>query len=227
MAEMYRGLSHDRAKAIVAGREQIAATSNGEFGTGSYYWKNDLPAAVISAVQYYGQQENGWAVLRITVGQGQMANVQRGAILNFRDPGTSRGFDPATMTAPRAVTVPGGDLASPGGDVQVRMSFSEFREINADPEGHSMTGQKNHLAWANYSVIAGPTAAAPKDVNLTQVKFSGDGLTALNAAPKAIVMHGPKLNDSTFQTVRSWKLENRNSIFQKYFVGRTEVALSL
>jgi hypothetical protein len=220
--QLYRGLSYTRVQNIVAGREQIAATSNGEFGNGSYYWKDDLAAGILSALQYYGQQDNGWAVLSITFERGDLAGVPRGSVLNFRDPAaTSRGYDPSTQTAPRDVTVP------QFGDATVRMDFAEFREVNADPEGHGLTGVKNTLPWPNYAIIAGPTAAAPKDVNLTQIKFAGDGIAILNRCPKQIAVHGPKLNDSTFAIVRSWNLENRKQIYDKYIHGQTEVTLRL
>lgn len=69
------------------------------------------------------------------------------------------------------------------------VSFSDFRGINAHPGAqHGLAGSKNTLPWPNYAVIAGPTAAAPKDVNLAQVKFANSGLDLLNGRPKEIVI---------------------------------------
>jgi len=215
--ELYRGLGYERAMRVVAGAEQIAATSNGEFGSGSYYWLNDLPAGILSAVQYYGQEKGGWAVLKMEVGKSELGDFPRGSILNFRDGGGSSSFDPSTNTARRKVTFPD--------ETEHRLTFSEFRDINANPDAHGLTGIKNKLPWPNYPIIAGPTAAAPKDVNLTQIKFANQGIDVLNNQPKQIVMHGPQLNASTFKTVRTWTLDNRESIYLKYFNGQTAVTL--
>ncbi|WP_137127668.1 hypothetical protein [Roseomonas sp. HF4] len=225
---LYRGLSKTRADAIVGGAEQIAATSNGEFGNGSYYWRDDLPAGIISALQYYGQAAGGWAVISISVSQlaVQQQGITAPAMMSFR-PNANRpsdygtGYDAGTDTTIRSVTVP------QFGDASVRMNFNEFREINADPEGHGLTGEKNTLTWGNYAIIAGPTVACPTDATLTQIKFQGQGLALLNAAPKALVIHGPALNDITYQRVRSWSLEDRKRIYEDRFAGRAEVNLAL
>ena len=85
------------------------------------------------------------------------------------------------------------------------------------------TGIKNQLTWPQYSIIAGPTAAAPKDVNLTQIKFSGNGLELLDAASKKIVIAGPKVKDT--RMVLNWNLAARKPIYSKYFLGRKTVGL--
>jgi hypothetical protein len=218
---LYRGLSRSRGDAIVDGTDRIAATSNGEFGNGSYYWINDKAAAVLSAVQYYGQDPGGWAVLEIDVGDRVKTDIVRGAILNFRAPRKNRPADHSTATTVQPVSVPQFDNATVG------MTFSEFREVNADPAGHGLAGTKNQLTWPNYQVIAGPTAAAPNEVNLTQVKFSGQSLDILNGGPKRVVHYGPQLSGTTYSRVRSWRLEDRRSIYLKYCEGKAEVVFAL
>ncbi|MHC5003275.1 MAG: hypothetical protein ACYTJ0_09135 [Planctomycetota bacterium] len=188
---LYRGLSRSRGDAIVDGTDRIAATSNGEFGNGSYYWINDKAAAVLSAVQYYGQDPGGWAVLEIDVGDRVKTDIVRGAILNFRAPRKNRPADHSTATT------------------------------------HGLAGTKNQLTWPNYQVIAGPTAAAPNEVNLTQVKFSGQSLDILNGGPKRVVHYGPQLSGTTYSRVRSWRLEDRRSIYLKYCEGKAEVVFAL
>jgi hypothetical protein len=53
------------------------------------------------------------------------------------------------------------------------------------------------------------------------VKFRGDGLAVLNAAPKALVHWGPPVNNTTFGRIRNWDLETRSRIYDTYFRGTT------
>lgn len=225
---LYRGLAKTRADAIIAGTERIAATSNGEFGNGSYYWRDDLPAGVISALQYYGQADGGWAVISVSVSDADVVRqgISAPAVLNFRanpnrasDYGAA--YDQTTDTTMRNLTVP------QFGNAAVRVNFAEFREINADPEAHGLTGEKNTLPWDNYAIILGPSVACPNDTTLTQIKFQGQGIAMLNAAAKRLVMHGDRLNDSTYARVRNWTLADRKRTFDTYFAGREAVTLVL
>lgn len=226
--KLYRGLSKTRGQDIVAGREQIAATSNGEFGNGSYYWREDLAAGIISALQYYGQQESGWAVLEVTVDNEAVIRqgITAGSCLNFRPNVNKPGdyaagvYDKDTDTVKRSLSVP-----QFGDNWSVKVNYNEFREINADPAGHGLTGVKNTLTWDQYAIILGPTVACPSDFMLTQVKFQGKGLDLLNAAPKQIVLSGCKLNDTTFAKVLNWQLKDRADIYSRYFAGKTTVDL--
>jgi len=216
--KLYRGLGLTLAQQIVSGKEPIAPTSNGEFGNGSYYWKDDLPAGIMSALQYYGQKEGGWAVIEIEFGKTDIKTTF--PILNFKDNGKGKNYDESTKTALRPVVVP-----EFGPDIAVNLTFSEFRDINAAPAEYALHGEKHTMAWAHYGIIAGPCARAPLDTNLVQVKFAGAGIDALNTCGKKIVMQGAPLNDTTFKRVSKWKLEARNTSFNQYFVGRNTVNL--
>ena len=218
--KLYRGLSAARGEAISAGKEKIAATSNGEFGSGSYYWANDLPAAIISAVKYYGQQPGGWAVLEVIVDDARLKSMTKGRLLNFRSGGNSANYDPSTQTTTRDVSIREQDKVE-------RMDFRQFREINADPEKFNITGvTKNTMPWPDHPVIAGPTVAAPKDVLLTQIKFAHEGLDIVNAGTKTVVVTGTQMNNQTFKVVNNWTLDDRKKIFSDYFQGKTHVTLN-
>jgi hypothetical protein len=216
--KLYRGLSLDRATRIEAGKEAIQPTSNGEFGNGSYYWRNDIAAGVMSALQYYGKEPNGWAVIEIEFNAADIKT--QFPILNFVDNGTGKQFDAATKTAMRPVRV-----TEFGADVDVNLTFSEFRDINSSPSEYTLPGEKHTLPWSHYGIIAGPCAIAPKDVNLIQVKFAGTGIDNLNACKKKIVLSGACLSDDTFARVSNWKMEARNDAYKRYFLGKTVVNL--
>ena len=178
---LYRGLSRTRGNDIVANREAIAATSNGEFGAGSYYWKLEqgdlaLYAGVVSALKYYGETVGGWAVLKLEWDEDSPVYKQfleNNYTLDFRY------FQPQEVkyqselsgkTGPRRfATLHGVDL-------------TEFNRLNENPREIESDAVSKQIPWMHYPMIMGPTVAAPANSNLTQIKFNGAGLALLNHA---------------------------------------------
>lgn len=176
---LYRGLSRTRGNDIVASREEIAATSNGEFGAGTYYWKQEegetaLYGGVLSALKYYGEVEGGWAVLKLEWDDNSAAYKQfleENYTLDFRYSQTQEVQYTSSLKAdlgPRKfATLHGIDL-------------TEFNRLNENPLEVESVAASKQIPWMHYPMILGPTVAAPTNTNLTQVKFNGLGLALLN-----------------------------------------------
>ena len=199
---LYRGLSKDRGQKIVAGTEAIAATSNGELGAGSYYWKETegsvaLFAAVISALQYYGSAPGGWALLAIDIDENSVVYrefLERETTLDFSD-GAKRTVHYETVAA-----VPG--VSSRQMASIHPMKLEGFVELNEQPGRVNSSAAPKMIPWMHYPMILGPTVAAAANDKLTQIKFNGAGLTLLNTAAvakKRLVVTGDAYQSSNAQ----------------------------
>jgi hypothetical protein len=176
---LYRGLARTRGNDIVANREPIGATSNGEFGAGSYYWKVEegdlaLYAGVLSALKYYGETVGGWAVLKLEWDEDSPAYklfLDNNYTLDFRYSQLQEVKYQSALSGTsgprRFATLHGVDL-------------TEFNRLNESPLEVESIAVSKQVPWMHYPMIMGPTVAAPGNSNLTQVKFNGAGLTLLN-----------------------------------------------
>ena len=199
---LYRGLAKDRSQKIVAGTEPIAATSNGELGAGSYYWKETeggvaLFAGVISALQYYGSAAGGWALLAIEIDE------KSAAYREFLDRETTLDFSdgrPKTVHYETRAGVPG--VSSRQMASIHSMDLPGFVALNEAPGKVNSTAEPKKIPWMHYPMILGPTVAAAANPNLVQIKFNGSGLTLLNTAAvakKRIVITGDAYPSSNSQ----------------------------
>jgi hypothetical protein len=189
---LYRGLSKTRGDDIIANREQFAATSNGEFGAGTYYWKVEegdhaLYASIVSALKYYGETVGGWAVIKLEWDDNSAAYKQfleNNYTLDFRYSKTQTvkyTSDLSGEQGPRSMaTLHGIDL-------------TEFNRLNENPAEVKSNAESKKIPWMHYPMILGPTVAAPLNTNLTQIKFNGAGVTLLNdgaTVAKTLVVTG-------------------------------------
>ena len=179
MFTLYRGLSLTRGNDIVAGREQFAATSNGEFGAGTYYWKQEegdtaYYAGILSALKYYGETNGGWAVIKLEWDEnsaGYKQFIDLNYTLDFRyDKAQSVKYtaDDSGNTGPRRFAT------------LHDIKLTEFVRVNENPTEVRSTAESKKIPWMHYPMIMGPTIAAPSNTNLTQVKFNGSGIDLLN-----------------------------------------------
>jgi hypothetical protein len=233
--KIYYGTDGDGATTYVNRDGKFQATSNGEFGVGKYFWHENLPAAIITAVQYEGRAPSGWAVveiefddfheaLRSAVGVGKQGGRLK-YVLEL-----CNGSEPAIVQARNKNTV---STASGGTDIpfsrQSRHPSEAFRQINANPEDYGVPGEKNAISW-KYNLIVGRCAAAYTDPTLIQFKFANDGIKVLNgpAGTRRIAIRGVTLNEQAAGVVGQWTQDkpNRNRLYNLYFKDKTEVDLN-
>ena len=224
---IYRGTSKDSAQKLVARQKSFAASGNGEFGAGIYFWDNDLAAAMVSALQYHGDKE--WAVLKVTIPD---------AVRNVKATNAKPGYNIVDFPS---LTGGGGSLVwhetwlenqipdsanqvatgkTPGtfNTIPRKMTVQQFRKINQYPDRYGITDESNKILWERYWWIRGQCAADYQDETLIQVKFYGEGVTMLNQqnVAREIVLSGPILTATQKGLVGNWKMKNRAHLLDIY-----------
>jgi hypothetical protein len=203
--------------------------SRGEFGVGKYFWYDDLPAAILTAVVYEGNQSD-WAVLRLKFDNFEESlkratNATKPAkatrddiarVIEFDDHGPvlSEHFRKVEVKPPISTT---GEKKISLSKIGGHSNSERFREINANPTDYGITANPNEIAW-RYNLIIGRCAGAFEDSSLVQMKFANAGLNCLNypEVQRTVVIKGTRITKS-WHTVSNWKLRNRREIYNKYF----------
>jgi hypothetical protein len=72
---LHMGTTQRVATALVTNNGDVRPTANGEFGVGSYYWLEDIPAAFLSATQYHGNKDGGWAIVQFSFDDADLRNA--------------------------------------------------------------------------------------------------------------------------------------------------------
>jgi hypothetical protein len=219
--KIYYGTDKVSAQEYVGSTKEFAATSRGEFGVGKYFWYEDLPAAIMTAVQYEGNASD-WAVLRLTFDnfEQRLTTATGGQIRRVIEFGDHSPVLPnrirAMVRPPNANKQGKIDLNS----IAAHAHSRAFREINAKPSDYQITANDNEIAW-RYNLIIGLCAAAYEDSSLIQMKFANDGIKCLNDrdhVERKVVITGKQLS-RCWRIVQSWKLAARQAIYDKYFAS--------
>src|ERR1043165_8505237 len=194
--KIYYGTDLAGAQQYVSSKKQFRGTSGGEFGIGQYFWHENLPAAILTALQYDGTDASGWAVVEIEFDD---FNASLQAIV-----GTNRQEPKGVLELCPNYELPivrtrAKQRVNAGGGVHVVLNNAlhpaqAFRQINASPAQYNIQAADNSIAW-KYHLIIGQTAAVDYgDSSLIQFKFANAGLDLLNgnAGTRRIAMQGAK-----------------------------------
>lgn len=178
---LYRGYTLARAEDAVKNRGSLDPVGKGEFGRGLYFWDNDLAAALMTCIFYYGNKK--WAVIKVEIPD----DVYDEYISNNRNPkskgelsfpakqdeqGITEGWyaDFPEMQKP---SVAFDDLV---GQPQHRDMFvEEFRVANQNPQAQGISGENDNKEWG-YGAIKGQSAADYDNKQLIQIKFESSSI---------------------------------------------------
>jgi hypothetical protein len=253
---LHRGCSLARAQKQTKKQqpEGFISNGNGEFGAGCYFWLDDLPAAVMSAVQY-AAPHGAWAVIQLEFDEAHFRqamtppdgmapkvlefNHGRTSIFGPPGPGENKQKLTTSYVVPwdySYVPKPGETAAAAESRVEQgpkppqgtfgKMTAEEFRKRNADPEKYGLTGDKNMLAW-QHAFIVGGCAADYSDPTLVQVKVANEGLTYLNDTrnvSRTVVVTGKQIK-KVLTKIQQWKMSDRVKFYETYVKGKPDVDL--
>lgn len=244
MAKIYRGTSAEWAEQYVKTTQpkSFEATGSGEFGIGCYFWLDDLPAAIMSAVQYNGK-ERDWGVIQLEFDDTALHALARreagygSRVLEFKHSRTSpfdaMGVKPGNYVVPpdyshlatkpteQALHQPKIATPPPQGSYG-KMQSEQFRKINADPKKYGLDGKELELIW-QYDLIIGKCAADYSDDMLVQMKFANHGMSFINdraLCTRTKLMTGKKIAKA-WKPVEAWKMASRQTLFGRYFEGKS------
>ena len=232
---LYRGTTLSLANQFVANPIKITPSSNGEFGSGIYWWVEDLNAGIMSAIKYYGTKDkDGWAVVEFTANDHDFSWLSQ---LPLHDEVVRKFLDFRKAKMPLVVPdewsnyvvpyypdpLPGGKVRAPNHNcIPCKMNYDLFYRINSQPSSyHIVNEEPDKMQWERYPVIVGPCAASKKDPNLNQIKFNKTAWTYMCnngiVANRGIVKIGNILNQNANRLVRNWPFEKREMLANKFF----------
>lgn len=246
MTKIYRGTSKEWVDAYVSGVRPKAfePTGGGEFGAGSYFWLEDLEAAILSALQY-NAKDRDWGVVEVEYRDEdirRLAERRQGygsRVLEFKHSRSScftrlasnfvvpREYSHlATIDENQDTKVAPAKSERPQAGSYGKMQSEQFRNINASPTKYGIDGEKNSVVW-QYDLVVGLCAADYSDTHLVQMKFANHGMTFLNDPERCTrkeIITGKRVVKA-WKKVEAWKMAKRKTLYAQYFEGKDEVDL--
>lgn len=245
MGRIYRGTSKEWVDRYVAASPMtFEPTGGGEFGAGCYFWQDDLPAAIMSALQYNGR-ERDWGVVEVEFEDKELGALATRAegygsrVLEFKhDRPSYFGRQAGAFVVPREYSHLALDPEQQDGYLPQRttppplrtyglMQSEQFRNINASPEKYGIDGIRNGVVW-QYDLIVGKCAADYSDAYLVQMKFANHGMTFLNNTAmcrRRRVITGKRLT-TAWTKVQAWRMQDRDKLYEQYFHAVTDLDLN-
>lgn len=245
MTKIYRGTSASWVDEYVRGRapKMFEPNGGGEFGAGCYFWLEDLPAAIMTALQY-NANERDWGVVELEYQDTDLQRLGRreagygSRVLEFKHERQSSFVDkPGNFVVPKDYSHIAPNRADQGTHTPAKttppppgsfgkMQSEQFRAINAAPAKYGLDGTKNSLVW-QYDLVIGLCAADYTEKQLVQMKFANHGMTFINdvaLCPRKKIITGKKVVKA-WKKIEAWKMADRKKLFEQYFKDEDKVDL--